>query len=190
MPNLAKRLCEAWVGATVAHVAPELRLWSPSHRELCDSSTLSEPVAVLLQCSWAESRAQSGPSTRVSSAMVREYRSAMGGGRQLQLVRFVLIGDRDEDGPPELSSIALLDLIEVIEAQGKGTINAETLAMLSRMESPNSGEPMAMPLANTLMRLKNEHPSTPRSIVGGMGTSHVPAYFGHYPTPLAITVPY
>lgn len=191
MPNLAKRLCEAWVGATVAHVAPELQLWSPSYRELWDPSTLAEPMAVLLQCSWAESRAQSGPSTRVSSAMVREYSSAIrGGSRHLELVRFVLIGDRDENGFPELSSIALLDLIDVIEVQGKGTINAETLAILRGKESPHSGAPMAVPLGNTLMRSKNRLTLTTHSRGGWMERPHLPAYFGHHPTPLAITVPY
>lgn len=188
MPNLAKRLCEAWVGATVANVAPELRLWSPSYREL--SSTLTEPVAVLLQCSWAESRMQKGPSTRVSPTLVHECRLAIVGGGPLKLVRFVLIGDSGKDSVPELSSIALPDLIEVIEGQGKGTINAETLAMLRVEKSSHSNEPMASPLADTLLRLKNEHLPTLPPVTAGPMRLHGPGYFGHYPTPLAITAPY
>lgn len=187
MPHLAKRLCEAWVGATVAGVAPGLRLWSPSYREL--SSTFSEPLAVLLQCSWAESRAQKGPSTRVSAAMVREYRSAIEDGCPLGLVRFVLVGDRGDNNVPELSSIALSDLVEVVEAQGKGTINAETLAMLRRERSLHSDEPMASPLADTLMRLRNTHFPTQHSVVVEPERLHPPAYFGHHPTPLAVTLP-
>lgn len=187
MPNLAKRLCEAWVGATVANVAPELRLWSPSYREL--SSTLTEPVAVLLQCSWAEARVHKGPSTRVSSALVHEYRSAIAGGGPLKLVRFVLVGDWGKDNVPELSSIALPDLVEVIQAQGKGTINAETLAMLHVERSSHNDGPMASPLADTLLRLKNEHFPTQSPIAAGPESLRRPAYFGHYPTPLAITGP-
>lgn len=189
MPNLAKRLCEAWVGATVANVAPELQLWSPSYRELLNSGTLSRPIAVLLQCSWAESRAQTGPSTRVSSAMVHEYHSAIDIGWPPELIRFVLVGEQGEHSFPELSSIALPDLIEVVNTQGKGTINAETLAMLRETKSPYGDEPMASPLADTLMRLRNEH--FPSHSVRSLHSRsvHVPAYFGHYPTPLAITVP-
>ncbi len=188
MPNLAKRLCEAWVGATVANVAPELRLWSPSYREL--SGTLAEPVAVLLQCSWAESRVHKGPSTRVSPTLVHECRSAIAGGGPLKLVRFVLIGDSGKDSIPELSSISLPDLIEVIEGQGKGTINAETLAMLRVERSSHSNEPMASPLADTLLRLKNEYLPTQPPVTSGPTRLHGPGYFGHYPTPLAITARY
>lgn len=189
MPNLAKRLCEAWGGATVANVAPELQLWSPSYRELLNPTTLSRPVAVLLQCSWAESRVQAGPSNRVSSAMVNEYRSAINAGWQLELFRFVLVGEQGEGSIPELSSIALPDLLDVVHAQRKGTISTETLAMLRETKSPYCDEPMAAPLADTLMGLRNEHFPAQHSLPVPPERDHVPAYFGHYPTPLAITTP-
>jgi hypothetical protein len=121
--------------------------------------------------------------------MVHEYHSAIDIGWPPELIRFVLVGEQGEHSFPELSSIALPDLIEVVNTQGKGTINAETLAMLRETKSPYGDEPMASPLADTLMRLRNEH--FPSHSVRSLHSRsvHVPAYFGHYPTPLAITVP-
>jgi hypothetical protein len=121
--------------------------------------------------------------------MVHEYRSAIDIGWPLELIRFVLVGERGEHSFPELSSIALPDLIEVVNTQGKGTINAETLAMLRETKSPYGDKPMASPLANTLTRLRNEHFPPHHPFPAQPERLHVPAYFGHYPTPLAITAP-
>ena len=195
MSVIAKRLCEALVGAAVQKFAPDAELWAPSIRELeteCDTYRSEELV---LQCSWAEIKRR-GPSTRVNRALVDTYRSITARGAWSDRVHFVLVGNCAA-GRFDLFLIGLADLIDVVAEQQRGTINADRLHSLrSQPSSHRPSGPCAVPIEAALSELEEASWSfgsgLPVNTHGRRGEGSVPKrhFFSHpffnRPTPLRI----
>lgn len=132
---IPKRLVEARVGAVVKSVAPMARLWASTYRP---SDGIGVPVGrglFLLQCSPAEDRVR-GISTKVSRAMLAAYLEDPNLASWGKQVLFVLLGHSSNtpiaETPPEplLWAVAVPDLVQVVNDQGRGTIGSEALREL------------------------------------------------------------
>lgn len=188
MSNYAKRLCDAWVGATVLRVAPHACLWSPSFRA-ADGFGVDPDIdgSLVLQCSWAAPR-QNGPSTRISRALVQTYATCAPLTAWRPAVRFVLVGS-DE---PSLFAVRLIDLSELVAKQERGTVNAETLRALQSLQSLACDRPVAEPLESVIEEWarssgpRREHRPTLEDVRVSPGYAEGSAFGFHRPAPLAV----
>jgi hypothetical protein len=188
MQAIAKRLCEAWLGAVLQRVSPEARIWSPRPRRVDEPDPITgTPSCLLLQCSWAEYR-QHGPSTRISRRQVYSYLDAISAGVSASKVRFVLVDMPETDiGSAALYTISLQDLLQLVNQRGRGTVDARTLRTLLKQPSFAGQGYMIEPLERTLeMRMlrslgSRSRPASLSENWFGMGL--------HNPSPLAIGIP-
>jgi hypothetical protein len=120
------------VGAAVKSVSPEASLWASTYRARDGVGVAAGPGLFLLQCSPAEDRVR-GISTKVSRTMLAAYLEdpnlAAWGKRAL----FVLLGhsaatpSAETLPEPLLWTVPAADLAQIVDSQGRGTINSETL---------------------------------------------------------------
>lgn len=179
------------VGASVQQCAPQSRLWAPSYRELEDVANARLPLDLVLQCSWAESR-RKGPSTRINRDLVDTYYFVARQSDSLSSIRFVLLGE--ERSRLTLFSIGIGDLQELVDAQRRGTVGADTLHTLRHQPSgTRPWEPCAETLHKTLLQLEHEGSQLGSSSddVGRLTTppnqhSTFSRRFFNRPTPLAV----
>ena len=127
---IPKRLVEAWVGALVKTRAPEALLWASTYRTTDGMGLAPQRDSILLQCSPAEDRMR-GISTRVSRAMLRTYLDDQNLALWGYQTWFVLVGSEDDGSSdpsaPFLWGVPPIELAEVVDKQGRGTISAATL---------------------------------------------------------------
>jgi hypothetical protein len=131
-PWIPKRLVEAWAGATLKEAIPEASFWASTYRAQDGIGAWPGRGLLLLQCSPAEDRAR-GISTRVSRTMLATYLEDPNLASWADRALFVLVGERGLDSyaeAPSLWTVAAADLCRVVDGQGRGTINAHTLASL------------------------------------------------------------
>jgi hypothetical protein len=162
MQAIAKRLCEAWLGATLQRALPAARMWSPRPRLIDEPDPITgAPSSLLLQCSWAEYR-QHGPSTRVSRRQVYSYLEAVAAGLDADKVRFVLVDiPRADVNSTALCTISLQDLHKLIDQRQRGTIDARTLRALNGEPSLGGGSCVIEPLERTFKERMVRRPGSP-----------------------------
>lgn len=167
VPNIAKRLCEAWVGAAVERVVPQAVLWSPSFRHADGFGSDAElEGSLLLQCSWAQIR-RGGPSTRVSRALVETYAACQPLALRHTAVRFVLVGDGGAPNKFPLYTVGLTDIDALVSRQVRGTVDAISLIELQALPSVEVEGPAAEPLEVTLATWMERRSAAPASQATG-----------------------